>query len=111
MLGAAYKISLDPIPGITITVQPGQTVMASTKAYVGRPPSLKLLTKPGGFNSLLAMTKGIQLRIFEQEGLTKAIASGEGRFTTVAQGPGNIWLSRRKRTVFNPIQRITRIIF
>lgn len=47
--------------------------------------------------AIFAMTKGIGLRAYENESYKSAYFSGEGRFLTVAQGPGTVWIAPEKQ--------------
>jgi len=60
--------------------------------------------------SLFAMTSGTQLKLFENEGFKKAIGGGEGRFMTVVEGPGTVWIAPERKKASTLIQQITRMI-
>lgn len=47
--------------------------------------------------AIFAMTKNMKLRAYENENYKSAYFGGEGRFLTVAQGPGTIWIAPEKQ--------------
>ena len=56
--------------------------------------------------SLFAMTEGTKLRLFENEGFKRAIGGGEGRFMTVVEGSGTVWIAPQRKRSSNFIQQI-----
>lgn len=44
-------------------------------------------------DALLAMTKDVKIKLFENTGLKSRFGGGEGRFMTVFEGPGSVWLT------------------
>ncbi len=60
--------------------------------------------------SLFAMTEGTRLRLFENEGLKKAMGGGEGRFMTVVEGPGTVWIAPERKKASNFIQQIIKMV-
>jgi uncharacterized protein (AIM24 family) len=60
--------------------------------------------------SLFAMTKGMRLRLYENEGLATALGGGEGRFMTVVEGPGKLWVAPERATSSSVVQQVMKMV-